>query len=254
MKIILLCLSLIVVALFLFGCTNEEVETADGAEDETALAGEASFVSSINHQVLKNEFFALAVTNANIPDYVATVGEIFEYMGADRISMTQPKIKFKQISNGETRELAIVKGRATLRVGGKSFLIKLVTPRVVDSPIQIDYDGDGTFDTINVKTLKYKSLSLYGEGFSCRRVNTAVEGESVEILDLAGNSHTVNFVDITSDRIAITFDADPEIEVPAEEKLVGQSFYYSPSGIRLHVINTLSQDYAGGVHEATYCY
>ena len=114
--------------------------------------------------VAKDDLFLLAV-----PSTTTYPGEIIQYMGADKSTQTNPKIKFKQWSTGETLEYVILTNQLTIKLGGKSFLVKLVNPAVKNSPLQVDFDGNGTLDVSDqqVGKLYYKQTSVLGRGFSC---------------------------------------------------------------------------------------
>ena len=148
MKKIVLFLSLLTLSLFvIIGCGPRLTD-----DDSNALAGQAV---AINKNIRKGDVFILPYTqNQNLR---SSVGEILEYQSADNIQKRNPVIKFKIWSSGETQEVALdPHGRQVwLPFGGQRFLITLTNPQKDNSPIQIDFDGDGVSD------VNHKGVSLH---------------------------------------------------------------------------------------------
>ena len=151
-KISLVIGGLLVVALFLVGCASES-EQVELVDEEGNLVGEATWwkpkMYRVDSTTLIKPELNLDLTEIKKNDFVwlSGVNTLLQYKGADKISSTSPKIKFKNLMNGETLEYAIQNDQVTIRLGGQSFKVKLLNPTTSDSPLQVDFDGDGVMET-----------------------------------------------------------------------------------------------------------
>ncbi|MBS3123299.1 hypothetical protein J4437_01550 [Candidatus Woesearchaeota archaeon] len=245
-KIILVSLMLVISLFLIVGCAKQ-TEVSDGTEvaDDGALAGEVSRLPiRPTEGVVKNDFFILKMD--------ASQNEILQYKGADKSTATSPRIKFKLISSGETLEYALTGGSAIVRLGGKSYQIQLTRPDKIDSPINVDYDGDGTLDTVHKKsTLHSKELMdlagvYYIEPVTCTEVKTLLEGESVAVESMGISNLVLTFVNAEQARVSIDGTAS------SGGIALGRGTQVT-SGAYVHVLGILYQDYAGGIHQATLC-
>ena len=211
--------------------------------------GEASSlpVRPTESAVLKDDFFVLKMDDFK--------NEIVQYKGADRTTMTSPKIRFKLISSGETLESALTGGSATIRLSGKAYKIKLISPDRIDSPISIDYDGDGTLDLVHTKSSFHlkKLIDLNGvyyvQPVTCTEVKTLLEGESVPVESLGILNLNLIYVDAEKIRVSIDGASSGDIALGRGE-YVGAP---GASGAFVHNLGILYQAYAGGIHQATLC-
>ena len=167
--------AVVVLLLNVAGTSESVVELVD---EESNIVGEAYRISGYKYllpttkiqkiqpklqllgTVKKGDLFLLSA-----PGVDDSVGEILEYMGADRSSQTNPEISFRQWKTGNSLNSLIQNGQATIRLGGKSFKVELQQPTLFDSPLAIDYDGDGVVDSPKVGNLNYKNK--YVEGLGC---------------------------------------------------------------------------------------
>ncbi|MEW5896448.1 MAG: hypothetical protein AB1668_02040 [Nanoarchaeota archaeon] len=135
-------------------------------EDGEAVVGEAiryalpTAPTAPANVIKKGDVFILPVNDA-IPNGVHTNGEIIEYMGADKATDVYPKIQFKIWNSGEIIEYSIPavnnEQKVIIKLGGQSFRVNLLNSKAVDSPLQIDFNGDGTVDTAHeADILHYK--------------------------------------------------------------------------------------------------
>ena len=96
--------------------------------------------------VYKNDYF---VITSGIASDGSAKSYLFQYMGADAQTKTNPLIKFKNIGSGETLEypvtpLTATGTVATIVVGGNSFIVQNATQMGVDDfAVDVDLNGDG---------------------------------------------------------------------------------------------------------------
>jgi hypothetical protein len=215
-KFLLLLFSLAFIALFVIGCQP--------ADSEEALVGDAISTST----GIKVEHFFLL----NTP----TGGEILEYKGADKLTKTNPKIKFKRFSTGNTLEYALsAEGEATIKVNGASFDVRVRRPNIDDSPITVDLNSDGEYDR------DHRAVPLHYETLSGGICNPSVESATEclpTLQDFEISAHAVQGVENQS-----------EFEVNGEHFTldVGDENYELVSGAVVGIDRTLIQDYAGGL-------
>ena len=137
----ILILSLVLIA----GCQPQDASDTE-VSDEEVLAGEA----------------VRPARDINRGDIFSVGGEILEYNGADRNTVSNPKIRFKWWQTGETIEYSIAGGAATIRLHGSSYALKVLRPNIVSSPIRVDLDGDSRLDQIHLlSTLHYSQAGVY---------------------------------------------------------------------------------------------
>lgn len=242
-KIILVLLSILMVGMVvLSGCQKSDVAGEEGALAGEAIAERTSLPIRPTEGVTKNELFVLNIAgNQN---------EILQYKGADKNTMTSPKIKFKLISSGETLEYALTGGSATIRLMGNSYQVGVLRPNVIDSPINVDYDGDGVIDATHSKTTFHLKGLLdlagvyYEQPVTCTEVKTLLEGESVAVESLGISSLILTSVDAEKAKVNIDGRSEEFIAL-GRASLVGVT--------NVHVLGILFQDYAGGIHQATLC-
>ncbi len=222
--------------------------TSEGSSE--ALAGQAV---ATKKDIRKGDAFILPTTsNQNLR---SSVGEILEYQSADDIRKQNPKIRFKIWSSGETYDAALdPQGEANLRFEGKTYKAKMTTPKKDNSPIRVDFDGDGALD-VNHKgaSLHFKdgSTSVSGRGLWCGELMELLEGETKRWAALEGGpGKDVNLqaIGVVQSETWVIVNVDGQ----ASERLrEGQEAVVNDLSVRY--IGGLYQDYAGGVHRATLC-
>lgn len=240
MKKLLIVLGLLVIGLFIVGCgTGQAVNSAAG---------------NIN----KNDAFLLPV-GITAPTTSVTVGEILQYKGADKVTADNPKIKFKLLSAGESLEYAIPLVREpiiSIKLGGKEFKVKILKPSQMDSPIQVDFDGDGIVETNPNKLNLFNKVpaSIKGLGYFCDDVATIQEGEIATL----GDGGEIKLIYIDSGHVKVSVlkmagGSPTTAEVGFEPPLISNGETWTTSGYDIHHINILYQAYAGGIHQAAFC-
>jgi len=103
---------------------------------------------------------------------------MLEYKDADRVTKTNPKIKFEIISTGYTLETSLDRdGVANINVGARQFKVGMIKPSQDDSPIRIDF---GEFGRQKTKSLHYSDL----DGYVCSKLYPlSVEEDAIMIED-----------------------------------------------------------------------
>ena len=236
-KAILLMLSLLVIALLVVSCAPKEV--SEDTSDDAALAGQAVSTSTT---VVKGDIVLLG-------------GVVLEYKGADRTTVTNPKIKFKDWYSGETVELAILNNAATIRVGEREFKLLLVTPTRDDSALKIDFTGDGVADAPLVKSMKYKDTGITcQEASPCLAEDTLLVGEARDYT-VQGTQYQISLrrmgmsdAGVVSANFSISSEDWSEIFGLME----GETYNFAEDNI-ITLTDLLYQAYAGGVQSATFC-
>ena len=184
-------------------------------------------------------------------------GEIFEYKGADKNTANSPKIKFHKKGEGVTLEYAIpTNGYVKIKVQGMQFNVKIINPAIADSPIQIDYDGDGILDTLPLNDMIYynqNSLQAMLKQDCATNSKSLVPGETTT-LNVGAVTYEVTLNEIVLGSNSI--DAIAKFTVNGENlpQLLSGSKVTLVDGINsLKVKEVLLQSYAGGVKSATFC-
>src|SRR3989344_2665333 len=124
--------------------------------DEAAAAKELVLLEnsagSSFHNLSKNDFFVVTggtSSNDAVTTVAGTKSYLLQYKGADAVTKTSPKIKFKVTAEGgDTLEYALETGttvtKATIKLGGYSFIVRnLTTMASDDAEIDVDMNGDG---------------------------------------------------------------------------------------------------------------
>ncbi len=228
---------------FLFSGKNNVVMVS--AED--SLSGAAVF--SPSKTIQKNDLFILPV-GAFAPTTTSTAGEILQYKGADKPNVKEPKIKFKQWSTGESLEYAVENGRAEIKMGGKQFKVKLIKSTKMDSPLQIDLDGDGGIDTVlPAKLFSIGPQGLKGLGYTCDQVLTLQVGEGktvgssdnklLKLVSLDGQEAIVQVKTITASSFTVEKSAP--------------FFNGETIDVGLYSVHLLNLDNPAGIPQATFC-
>ncbi len=217
------------------------------AESREALAGQ---VYATANPVRRGELILALISNIDTSN-----GELLEYQGADANSVAYPQIAFKRLSTGETFRYPLVVGRAEVWFPGfapQRFSISLTDSSIINSPLVVDYNGDGTFDGKHTgATVHYLFPSTTGRG--CDDVITLLQGATATIhpaSPLPDYSVDVTVVNVASDAasVEVAFDGSP---VMADTLAKGTSREFG--GIYVTLLDTLYQDYAGGVRQASLC-
>ena len=215
---------------------------------EKSLAGQGISLGGTTPTVInKGELFLLQA-GVRAPSDSNTAGEILEYRGADRSSQTSPKILFRVWSTGETLEYAL-STQVNLKLGGKTFLVKVLNPAVSDSQITVDFNGDGTVDkSANSKIYNGGAAGMMGTGVKCVNViapyvGETVTGRSTYPTGIEGQNLTINYVD--HEKIKVESSGQTAEIALGKSATVGL--------LNVHLLHLLNQDYAGGVHQATLC-
>ncbi len=239
-----------VVGLFLFFGSGAAAVFGSGTE---GISGEAVF--STGNSIQKNDVFLLPV-GAIAPTTTSTIGELLQYKGADKFNSVNPKIKFKLLSAGESLEYEILsvdnQPVVNLKLGGKEFKVKLLKRTQLDSPIQIDFNGDGVVETSPNKVNLFNAYSpgIKGTGYACEQVITLQEGQTLET---AGKLIKLNYMDSSHMKVSIG-DDNAEVNSPMlESPLLTNGETWEIEGGQIHPINILYQAFAGGIHQATFC-
>jgi len=238
-KLFLIMGVVLALGLFLVGCSS----------------GEAIKIVNVptTQTIVKGELFLLAVPSAvNYP------GEILQYMSADKSSQTDPRIKFKRWSTGDTLEYAIVNGvPAGIKLGGKEFKVKLVSPTKMDSPLQVDFDGDGTIDTSTKKEGKLHYMGTYvaGSGLTVR-CNEVVELHELETKWAYGTDDYDQTTNPVGGNVTLSYIDSQKVKVDVSGVLsqnidLGKAATVGVLNVRL--LKIVYQAYAGGIHQATLC-
>ena len=241
----------VVVLVLNLGRTTLSEQAVEIVDEEGNLVGQAHrfrpgvyqiqrsiTTNQLSGAVKKGDLFLLAAPGGD-----DSVGEILEYKRADRSGKSNPKIKFQQWKTGYTLEYSIQNNQATIKLGGKSFKVQLQQPAQSDSPLAIDYDGDGVVDAPNVGKLNYKTKSVIGLGWWCESVLTLNIGESSQTL---GGVHKVELSYIDNQKVRVYVDG-----IQSSFIELGRQQTVSNANVRL--INLLYQAYAGGIQRATLC-
>ncbi len=127
------------------------------SEDYIYIGGDGVTPANITN-LTKNDYFVVTggdVTSSSAKSY------LMQYKGSDNTGKTSPKIKFKNIGSSETLEYAVdtttSATRATIKVGGYSFLVNNVSSAASDDfPLEVDLNGDGDVtDAANVAIKDY---------------------------------------------------------------------------------------------------
>lgn len=218
---------------------------------EKSLAGQGISLGGTAPTVInKGELFLLQA-GVRAPSDSNTAGEILEYRGADRSSQTQPKIQFKVWSTGESVEYAL-SNQVNIRLGGKTFLVKVLNPAVSDSQITVDFNGDGTVDkSTNSKIYNGGAAGMMGTGVSCHEIITPLIGETTPTWSYGDEFGTGD----VQQNLTLTYVDHQKIKVTGggqnAEIALGNSA--TVGVLNVHVLHILYQNYAGGVHKATLC-
>ncbi len=256
-KIVLMVLSLLVVSMFLVSCAPSEVELVD--EDGNVVGEAVRFnrfykvkaptrivtAPSTSGTISKGDLFLLPA-GIKAPEDTSTIGEILEYKGADKQGVTNPQIKFKLWSTGESLIYSAQNNQATIKLGGKSFKIALVSDNQ-DSPIQIDFNGDGTLDTVPTVSKLY-NLGLQGvKGLGvCDVEATLLEGETQTFTaNCIDYEMTLMYVDNTQAKFSLNGEITDVLRKGDSWRLA--------DGTSITLNSILYQSYAGGIHSATFC-
>lgn len=221
--------------------------------NENSLSGEAVFTAS--NDIKKNDVFLLPA-GVIAPTTTYTVGELLQYKGADKITSANPKIKFKLLSLGESLEYAIPvskQSEVNLKLGGKEFKVKLLKPTQLDSPIQVDFNGDGVVETSPNKINLFNSYSpgLKGLGYTCDQIITLQEGGE-QVLGTSGKLKLI-YLDSSYLKVQVETSTVDTTDTEVEPPLLTNGETWETEGYFIHPINILYQAYAGGVHQATFC-
>ncbi|PIN87692.1 hypothetical protein COV12_02520 [Candidatus Woesearchaeota archaeon CG10_big_fil_rev_8_21_14_0_10_32_24] len=125
---------------FVYANSTTDVQLSEGASDKEVILNEGLNIS-------KDDYFVVTANG----DAADGTGKSFalQYKGSDKSTATSPKIKFKNLGNGETLEYALDTGTdntvATLKLGGYSFVVQNMSSKeTADFTIAADLDGDGT--------------------------------------------------------------------------------------------------------------
>lgn len=219
------------------------------APGEETLAGQGISIGSSAPTVISKGDLFLLQAGVRAPSDSNTVGEILEYKGADRNTKTSPKIRFMWWSTGETLEYAL-SNQVNIKLGGKTFLVRVINPAVMDSQINVDFNGDGTVDkSANSKIYNGGIAGLLGTGVKCTSVIKPYVGETVtdrstEPTGIEGQNLTITYVDHEKIRVESN-GKTAEIKLGNSATVGGR--------LNIHLLHLLNQDYAGGIHQATLC-
>lgn len=176
----------------------------------------------LDDNIAKDDFFILTAGSAldgSAKSY------LLQYKGSDRQTKTSPKIRFKNLGNGETLEYSVTAVSAgatgtiaTLKVGGYSFLVQNASGMEVDDfQVDVDQDASGAIGTgVFVNFVDY-----YGSEwmFDEVRVNNSnatgtVEGASADSITIkmgTPNGDDYDNVRPMNLTLNITASSDPEV-------------------------------------------
>ena len=229
--------------------------------NKSNLAGEASIIPKRSSPTLTvttsstttsglvqvGEVFLLPVKMDDIPMIISTNGEIFEYMSSDRVTKTEPRIKFKQWSTGQTLELSLTAdGKASLFQWHQKFNIQLTNRYTDNSPIKVGFkEGAVAVSSPKQKKLHYDQQSTTGNGFFCDELLTLFEGER------AGSAgYDLRLASVTAD--------DRELSVQLEvnglmSSIINLGESTIVNGFYVHPIKIIPQSDPDGLQTATFC-
>ncbi len=222
------------------------------APGEETLAGEGYKIPKdirpipVDTGISRGDLFLLQAP-VRAPSNSNTVGEILRYSGSDRNTKTSPKIKFMRWSTGETLEYAVA-DEVFIQLGGKRFQVKVLNPTRDDSQIQVDYNGDGTIDrSTSSKLYNGGAAGLMGTGVSCNELIEPLVGETMLTSGDPTGANTQNLTLMYVDLEKVQVNSNNQtIQID-----LGDSATFG--NLNVHVLRTLVQDYAGGIHQATLC-
>ena len=177
--------------------------------------------------ISKNDYFV--VTGGN-PENGTAKSYLFQYLGVDNINATEPKIMFKDVGDDSIEYFDLTDGKATISAGGFSFAVENASDATLDN-FQIFVD----LNTIAIpqEPIEYPYTELLYEGES---KNFTLDGEEYE----------VNLL-FTSEQKQAKFSINGEATALMNE---GESA--TVSGIEITLKFVTYQDFAGGVHAASF--
>lgn len=145
----------------------------------TARAGQKRLRLNETKVMFKDDYFV--VTSGTSSDGSAK-SYLLQYKGADRWTKTSPKIKFKNVGNGEDLEYSVGTGTsqfttvATLKVGGNSFIVQNYSDSNADDfQIRVDLGGDGTVAAVNGAKVNF--VDYFGSEWAFSTNNSMVPAQ-----------------------------------------------------------------------------
>ena len=170
---------------------GEESHVATSRNNQKRLVLGEGRVTGGGGVIEKDDYFV--ITGGTAADGSAK-SYLMQYKGADKVSKTSPKIKFKNTGSGETLEYSVssTNRTATIKLGGYSFGVDGVGITADDFPIFVDLDGSGGAPAVagNITFVDYFGSQW---AFKPNTMDTLLGYD-----DLAGvNSSAIAFVQIT---------------------------------------------------------
>ena len=166
--------------------------------------------------MFKDDYFILtggSAADGSAKSYLLT------YSGADAVTKTSPKIKFKNAGTGETLEYSVSTNSsasgtvATIKLGGYSFDVYAETPvQVDDFQITADLNGDGTRDGSSVNF-----VDSYGSQWTIGNVtgngSVSTEGNEYIRIDASSSQNADDYDNFipSAIRLNISATSDPEV-------------------------------------------
>lgn len=195
---------------------NKRLILTESASGGTATDG------GTGDNIYKDDYFV--VTGGTATDGSAK-SYLMQYKGSDKQTKSSPKIKFKNLGNGETLEYSVssvsTSGTgtvATIKLGGYSFFVENASSTLADDfQLHVDLDGGATLGTNTVTivdsygarwTLDRANVTANEPGLSA--TNTTAQ-ESIQFSLDAPNGDDYDNVAPAVVRVNITSTSDPEV-------------------------------------------
>src|SRR3989344_2275063 len=132
---------------------SEDTATGGRGNDKRLVLNESIAASTIGNftqgEIFKDDYFVVTGGTQDDATDGGAKSYLLQYKGSDKTSDTSPKIKFKNVGNGETLESSATAPAntgtvATIKVGGHSFIVQNATVTTSDDfRINVDMDGSG---------------------------------------------------------------------------------------------------------------
>jgi len=215
--------------------------------------------------IFKDDFF---IVTGGTPEDGTAKSYLLSYQGADKVTKTSPKIKFKNHGTGETLEYSVGNDnpRATIELGGFSFAVENASD-VESDDFQIFVDLDVTSkDSVEKEEVADPISSHLLEGES----GVYYLGEKEYLVTLSYLDNTKAKFTVNDQKITIEFanpeatdeseivesdtsedESIPNIQDSEGELVLGYSYTLNDENI-ITVYEIIYQNYAGGIHSASF--
>jgi len=129
-----------------FNVTMAEAGDANALGSTKRLINHEEADGTADHDIYKNDYLILT---AGTSSDGSAKSYLLQYKGADKQTKTSPKIKFKNLGNGESLDYAVTTLTttgtvATIKLGGYSFIVQNATNMESDDfAVDVDLNGGG---------------------------------------------------------------------------------------------------------------